>query len=121
MRLRKESALRGRKIRLGFNTKVVISARILAGIAERTRGLIGASQNDSAVLLLNCSDIHTHLMTIPIDVAFINSEGEVLSVCLALNRGARIRCFGALAVLERPASTCEWLVPGNQVLSQMLL
>lgn len=119
MRLKIRYELKGRHINLLFNDEVV-SARVLVGFFERIRGLIGASWSAPTVLLLNCRDIHTHLMTIPIDVAFVSREGEVISVCLALYRGSRIRCKGAVAVLERPASQHEWVSPGDQIVAQTL-
>ena len=119
MRSKRQSALKGKLINLVFKENV-LSARILVSFFERTKGLIGASRDALPVLLLECSDIHTHLMAFPIDIAFINTEGEVMGVCLSLHCGARIRCEGAIAVLERPASKSGWVVPGEQIVRQTL-
>lgn len=94
---------------------VVTPVRVLSRRLERLRGLIGAGPDAAAVLIPDCSDIHTHLMGIAIDVAFVDGTGRVLGCHRALGRGARLRCPGAAFVLERPASPGPWPDPGDVV------
>ena len=90
-----------------------LSARVLGTWPERLRGLLATAPDAEAVLLLGCGSIHTYLMGYGIDVAFLDGRGVALGCFLGLRRGARLRCPGARAVLERPASGGPWPTPGQ--------
>lgn len=48
-----------------------------------------------------CSSVHTCFMRSPIDVAFIDRDGRVLSVCQGVPPWRIRSCRGAASVLER--------------------
>ena len=63
------------------NGKVVCErCRILDGLLERLKGLIGTKSlsSEEGVLITDCKSIHTMFMGFPIDVAFIDSSGVIL-------------------------------------------
>lgn len=90
-----------------------LDARVLGTWPERLRGLLATTSDAMPVLLVGCGAIHTHLMGYGIDVAFLDADGVALGCFRNLRRGARLRCPGARAVLERPATGGPWPVPGQ--------
>lgn len=62
----------------------------------------GPSARLSVVMAFpRCSSVHTCFMRSPIDVAFIDREGHVLSVCQGVPPWRIRTCRGAASVLER--------------------
>ena len=74
--------------------------------AQRRKGLLGRSQMDSeeGLYIAPCEWVHTFGMRFPIDVAFLASDGRVLTVHHGLkpNRLSKIS-FRAAGVLELAA------------------
>jgi uncharacterized protein len=73
--------------------------------SRRNKGLLGrqAFAPGSALILAPCSAIHTFFMRFPIDVAFVNREGVVVSVVHALAPWRIRAAFRAFATVELPA------------------
>lgn len=91
--------------------------RLLADRAERATsfrdrfvGLMGrrALALGEGMLLSPCNSIHTFFMRIPIDVAFLDSEGRIVKQFVALPpwRATSVY-FQAKSVLELPAGTLD--------------
>ena len=75
---------------------------------RRLKGLIGLQRFEGVLLLAPCHDIHTFGMRMNIDVAFVDADGKVLRVERDLPPRRRVKCRGAVAVLERQAdSGCQ--------------
>lgn len=78
------------------------------GFWERAKGLLGRSslQEGEGLLIEPCAWIHTFGMAFPIDVIFLDGEGEVVYICPSL-RPNRLGSFirRAHSVLELPAGT----------------
>ncbi|HEX3539095.1 MAG TPA: DUF192 domain-containing protein [Acidimicrobiales bacterium] len=84
---------------------------------ERSRGLLGRSDFDGAVLLAPAFAVHTIGMRFPIDVAFCSSSLRVIAtVTMARHRLGRPRAR-ARSVLEAAAGAfASWgLTPGSQL------
>jgi uncharacterized membrane protein (UPF0127 family) len=58
--------------------RVLASAEVAATRAERRRGLLGRDGLDGAVLLQRTRWVHTIGMRFPIDVAYLDADGNVL-------------------------------------------
>ena len=71
---------------------------------RRLKGLIGLLRFEGVLLLAPCHDIHTFGMRMNIDVAFVDAGGKVLRVERDLPPRRRVKCRGAVAVLERQAN-----------------
>ena len=82
---------------------------------QRLVGL-GAVRGDEALLLAPCRDVHTFGMTRPIDVAFVDACGIVLSAERSVPPLQRRRCAHAAAVLERyEQCRSPWFLEGDRV------
>ena len=94
---------------------------------QRFRGLTHprfAHVPGSVLLIAPCRSIHTFTMKRPIDVAFIDHEGQVCKACVALPPRRLLVCWQASAVLERPtppripsgpALHPDWWCVGEQI------
>lgn len=85
--------------------RVVLAVRLvdrLIGLLPDARRLHDAD----AMLIAPCSGIHTVGMRCEIDVAFIDSRGMIVRVREHVRPFSRMRCRGAVAVLERPSPPC---------------
>jgi uncharacterized membrane protein (UPF0127 family) len=58
--------------------RVLASAEVAATRAERRRGLLGRDGFDGALLLQHTRWVHTVGMRFPIDVAYLDGDGNVL-------------------------------------------
>jgi uncharacterized membrane protein (UPF0127 family) len=74
---------------------------------QRFRGLAHPKFGGTCgtLLIAPCRSIHTFTMKRPIDVAFIDREGRVCRIHMALPPRRLLFCRRACAVLERPVST----------------
>ena len=70
---------------------------------------------DECLVLAPCADIHTYGMRWPIDVAFVDHVGKVLSVAFEVGPCQRRKCPGAYATIERRTYSKTWLKPGDDV------
>lgn len=74
----------------------------------RLRGMlrrrpIAASGLPLVMAFPRCSSVHTCFMAYPIDIAFIDRNGNVLSCCENVRPWRMCSCPGAWAALERPS------------------
>lgn len=81
----------------------------------RLRGLIGRAplQSGEGLWIVPCQQVHTHFMRVPIDVVFVDRDGQILKVLAGL-RPWRFSPWvrGARAVLELPAGGAGRLAAG---------
>lgn len=74
----------------------------------RLRGLIGSDTLESGrgLLLVPCRAVHMYGVMFPIDVTFIDPDGEVVAIYRGLAPGTRSKWHGeARAALELPEGT----------------
>lgn len=89
--------------RLLVDGRDVAAVEVADTARARTRGLLGRDGIDGALLLTPASSVHTMRMRFPIDVAFLDRDGNVRRrVTMATNRLGR-PTLGARAVLEAEA------------------
>lgn len=60
--------------------RVLAAALLATSRTDRRRGLIGVTSVEQPLVLKPCSWVHTIGMKVPIDVAYISTEGIVLDV-----------------------------------------
>lgn len=98
-----------------IRTRVISNSATGAAICERCviadapllrmRGLLGRRDlsAEEGILLRPTGAIHTHFMRFPIDVVFLDSEGRVVELRVAVGPWRMARRRGAQAVLEMRA------------------
>ncbi|MCA9737120.1 MAG: DUF192 domain-containing protein [Gemmatimonadota bacterium] len=89
-------------------TTLGIRVDVADGPWSRLRGLLGrdALAPGEGLLLTPCRAIHMYGMRFPIDVAFLDPEGQVLAAYDSIRPGQRTRRHGdARYALEIPAGT----------------
>ncbi|MDR2197753.1 MAG: DUF192 domain-containing protein [Coriobacteriales bacterium] len=92
--------------------------RIASTMFERLCGLLRKQvcRDGEALLLTPCSRIHTFGMDASIDVAFVNSQGRVLSVARDLPPNRLLACRKAVGTLERRANPqAAWYEAGDLI------
>ena len=89
------------------------------GPLTRMRGLLGRSQLGAGegLLLKPAGSVHTFFMRFPIDVVFIDRDGNVTRVVPGLRPWRAAGSRGARAVLELPEGACARaeIVPGSRL------
>lgn len=90
--------------------------RLAGKFPARVKGLLRSKPADGVLMLMPCNDVHTVGMNDLLDIAFVGADGRVLESYRAVAPSRRIRCCGAVAVLER-FSTVEtpWFSAGDCV------
>lgn len=88
--------------------------RLATSFIQRACGLL-REDNDGVLLVAPCGDVHTFGMRHPVDVAFVDAEGTVISVAVGVRPGRRLRETAACAVLERMTSDAPWFDPGDRL------
>ena len=58
--------------------RVLASANIANDRASRRKGLSGQTQIEGALVIPNCRWVHTFGMRIPIDIAYLDTDGNVI-------------------------------------------
>ena len=58
--------------------RVLASASIANDRASRRKGLSGQTQIEGALVIPNCRWVHTFGMRVPIDVAYLDADGNVI-------------------------------------------
>lgn len=87
-----------------------------ADISKRIRGLLFRDEFLGELLLIPCRSVHTFGMRKPIDIAFVNNEGEVISSFLRVEPRRHICELGSYAVIERFSKEGSyWYEPGDRV------
>jgi uncharacterized membrane protein (UPF0127 family) len=87
---------------------VLASLEVADGMRARSRGLMGRSSFDGAILLKPAMQVHTMRMRFPIDVAFCDRDLRVLECVHGMSpwRLGKPR-FGARVVIEAEAGSFE--------------
>lgn len=96
----------------------IVGCRWARTFASRLKGLLGTSPGslEGGVLCLSpCSSVHTFGMAYPIDVAFLDACGVVVSAARRVAAGRMLRAPRAVCVLERAAEPSAWFIPGDVV------
>ncbi len=89
--------------------RVLASVEVLHGRSERRRGLLGRDAMEGAVLLEHCRWVHTVGMRFPLDVAYLDAEGNVIKTVRMSTWRVGIPVGGARRVLEAQAgSFARW-------------
>jgi uncharacterized membrane protein (UPF0127 family) len=78
---------------------------VAAGIRSRTLGLalLDRAVAGPGLLIPRCAAVHTFGMRFPLDLFFLDADGEVLAERHAVWPRRFVACRGAAAVLEIPA------------------
>lgn len=95
--------------------EIQVKAEVMGTLGKRLQGLLGTQKNTHPIVLVPCRAIHTIGMKYPIDVAFMNAKGEVISSYRSVVPGRRLREKHASVVAERPAKDDPWFVVGSTV------
>jgi uncharacterized protein len=82
---------------------VLASAEVASSAVERTRGLLGRSGIDGAIVIEHCRWVHTIGMKFPIDVAYVDAAGTVLRIASL----ARFR-------VDAPCCKARWVIEGER-------
>jgi uncharacterized membrane protein (UPF0127 family) len=83
--------------------RVLASAEVAASGAERRRGLLGRDGLDGALLLQRTRWVHTLGMRFPIDVAYLDAEGNVLKTMRMGRHRVGVPVLKARTVVEAEA------------------
>lgn len=96
---------------------VLASAERADDRRSRTRGLLGRSEFEGALVLSKCRSVHTIGMKFAIDVAYLDAEGIVLKVAHMNRNRIGAPVWKATTVVEAQAGAFErWgLKVGDQV------
>jgi uncharacterized protein len=79
-----------------------IKIELATSFLARAKGLLGRKTlaADQALLIKPCSAVHTCGMQFPIDVIFLNADGQILSIHHAVKAWTGASSRGASAALE---------------------
>ena len=84
--------------------------RVASGFGSRLKGLLGTRDlpTGHGLFLVPCQSIHMFFMSIPLDVAFVDSAGFVVALVSRIRPWRMSRMYPlALGALELPAGTFE--------------
>lgn len=98
-------------------TDVLASLEVADGLWTRTRGLLGRSGYEGAILIRPARSVHTIGMRFPIDVAFCDGDLVVLKALRLVPHRVSSPVRGARQIIEAEAGAFErWrLQPGDQL------
>src|SRR5712672_574776 len=85
--------------------------------ADRRRGLLGRDALDlsAALILAPCAAVHTVFMRFPIDVVFVDQDGEVRSIVRNLQPWRIAASPRAYAAVEMAGGVERDLIPGDRL------
>ena len=83
--------------------RVLASMEVASSRAERRRGLLGRDGLDGALLLERIRWVHTVGMRFPIDVAYLDAEGNVLKTVRMSRHRVGVPVMKARSVVEAEA------------------
>jgi uncharacterized protein len=86
---------------------VLAGAEVLDGLAGRTRGLLGQTGYEGAMVLPRTRSVHTLGMKFPIDVAFCDKEMVVIAVTRVRPWRMTVPRRGGRSVIEAEAGAFE--------------
>ncbi|GAA1850013.1 DUF192 domain-containing protein [Myceligenerans crystallogenes] len=95
----------------------VAEAEVADTVLTRARGLLFRRDLPEAMVLRPCSSVHGAWMAVPLDVALLGADGEVLHTQVLRPWAFSAARRGVKAVLEAPAGSFRrWgLVAGSRV------
>lgn len=93
----------------------VESLELATTAPQRIRGMLFRDPDDVTRLLVPCHDVHTFGMQHPLDIAFINQDGNVLEVHRSVGCRKRLRNPNASMVAERFSKSGSWLKKGDVI------
>ena len=99
---------------------LVTAGRVADNSWTRLRGLIGSKRlaTGEGLLIVPCSSVHTHFMSYPIDVIYVNRAQEVVGIDQRLRPWRFGRFYRHVRfVIELPAGTAA--ATGTQVGDQL--
>ena len=98
-------------------TTVASVVEVAATRAERRRGLLGRDALDlsAALIITPCAAVHTVFMRFPIDVVFVDREGEVRTIVKNLQPWRIAASPRAYAAVELAAGVERDLIPGDRL------
>lgn len=85
------------------NTRVLASAEVADTKASRSRGLLGRTSVDGAIVLRPCRWVHTLGMRFALDVAFLDSDGMVVRIARMRRHRMGLPVARARTVIEAEA------------------
>jgi hypothetical protein len=86
---------------------VLAAAEVAESLAERTRGLLGRTTYEGALVLPRTRSVHTLGMRFPIDVAFCDREMVVVGVTMLRPWRMSLPRRGGRSVVEARAGAFE--------------
>lgn len=94
-----------KRSKLLLNQSEICMTYIADNFLLRLRGLIGRNPSEIGALLIKpCSQIHTFMMSAPIDVIYIDKDGKVLHIDENVEKNkCKAKVKGSKAVIEFPA------------------
>lgn len=86
---------------------VLASAEVTEGFFDRTRGLLGRSELEGALLLTRTRSVHTAGLRFRLDVAFLDRDLVVVDTCQLRPWSVALPRWGACNVLEAAAGSFD--------------
>jgi uncharacterized membrane protein (UPF0127 family) len=86
---------------------VLATVEVATGLAERTKGLLGRTSFDGAMVLPRTRSVHTVGMRFPIDVAFCDKEMVVVGVTTLRPWRVSVPRRGGRSVVEAEAGAFD--------------
>jgi uncharacterized membrane protein (UPF0127 family) len=80
--------------------RVLASAEIADARSARRRGLLGRDHLEGALVLRPCRWVHTIGMQFPLDVAFLDDDGQVVKTMHMHQRRIGVPVWRAVTVIE---------------------
>ena len=87
----------------------VVADRVLRAFDSKTRraGLLGYDSlpDGQAMVIAPTNAVHTWFMRFPIDLAFVDKQGRIVKICVAVKPWRIAAALRAYAVVELPAGS----------------
>jgi uncharacterized protein len=83
--------------------EVLASLDVARSRSERRRGLLGRTHLEGALLIEHCRCVHTIGMKFPIDVAFMDADGDVIKMVTMKKHRLGLPVRAARIVIEAEA------------------
>ena len=97
--------------------RVLASASIANDRASRRKGLSGQTQIEGALVIPNCRWVHTFGMRIPIDIAYLDTDGNVIKTVQMSKMRLGAPVWNARTVIEaQKGAFARWGINvGNKI------
>ena len=82
---------------------VLASAEVASGRAGKRRGLLGRDSFEGAFVIERCRWIHTIGMRFPLDVAYLDGDGNVIKVVTMRRHRVGLPVMGTAMIVEAEA------------------